>query len=123
MYFLSGYPLLTTKVEESGEHIVLCTGEMYADCVLHDLRRMYSAESEVKVADPVVTFCETVSETSSIWCFAQTPNKKNKLTMLAEPMQQVCHSVWVFVDYSREPLCNEICVYSIYCLPRVLPRI
>lgn len=36
------YPLLTTKVEESGEHIILGTGELYLDCVMHDLRRMYS---------------------------------------------------------------------------------
>jgi U5 small nuclear ribonucleoprotein component len=79
------YPLATTKVEESGEHIILGPGEIYLDCVLHDLRKMYS-EIEIKVADPVVRFCETVSETSSLKCFAETPNKKNKLTMLAEPL-------------------------------------
>jgi len=37
---------------------------------------------EVKVADPVVSFCETVVETSSLKCFAESPNKKNKLTMV-----------------------------------------
>jgi U5 small nuclear ribonucleoprotein component len=36
------YPLLNTKVEESGEHVILGTGELYLDCVMHDLRRMYS---------------------------------------------------------------------------------
>ena len=36
------YPLLNTRVEESGEHIILGTGELYLDCVMHDLRRMYS---------------------------------------------------------------------------------
>lgn len=41
---------------------------------------------EVKVADPVVTFCETIVETSSLQCFAETPNKRNKLTMVAEPL-------------------------------------
>jgi len=81
------YPLAITKVEESGEHIILGTGEMYLDCVLHDLRKMYS-EIEIKVADPVVRFCETVIETSSLKCFAETPNKKNKLTMIAEPLEQ-----------------------------------
>lgn len=80
------YPLVTTKVEESGEHIVVGTGEMYLDCVLHDLRTMYS-EIEIKVADPVATFCETVRETSSLKCFAETPNKKNKLTMIAQPLE------------------------------------
>ncbi|XP_078482120.1 116 kDa U5 small nuclear ribonucleoprotein component [Ciona intestinalis] len=81
------YPLLTTKVEESGEHVVLGTGELYLDCVMHDLRRMY-AEIDIKVADPVVAFCETVVDTSSLKCFAETPNRKNKLTMIAEPLEK-----------------------------------
>ncbi|XP_078475456.1 116 kDa U5 small nuclear ribonucleoprotein component isoform X2 [Lampetra fluviatilis] len=81
------YPVLTTKVEESGEHIILGTGELYLDCVMHDLRKMYS-EIDIKVADPVVSFCETVVETSSLKCFAETPNKKNKITMIAEPLEK-----------------------------------
>eukprot|EP01118_Nematostelium_gracile_P006616 TRINITY_DN2127_c0_g1_i2.p1 TRINITY_DN2127_c0_g1~~TRINITY_DN2127_c0_g1_i2.p1 ORF type:complete len:820 (+),score=207.79 TRINITY_DN2127_c0_g1_i2:457-2916(+) len=81
------YPLAITKVEESGEHIILGTGEMYMDCILHDLRKMY-AEIEIKVADPVVTFTETVVETSLSKCFGDTPNKKNRFTMIAEPLEQ-----------------------------------
>jgi len=80
------YPLITTKVEESGEHVVLGTGELYIDCVLHDLRRLY-AEMELKVSDPVTRFSETVVETSAIMCYAITPNKKNKVTMIAEPLE------------------------------------
>lgn len=79
------YPLITTKVEESGEHVILGTGELYMDCVLYDLRRLY-AEMEIKVSDPVTRFCETVVETSAIKCYALTPNKKNKITMVAEPL-------------------------------------
>eukprot|EP01012_Entosiphon_sulcatum_P005136 TRINITY_DN1219_c0_g1_i1.p1 TRINITY_DN1219_c0_g1~~TRINITY_DN1219_c0_g1_i1.p1 ORF type:complete len:981 (+),score=225.34 TRINITY_DN1219_c0_g1_i1:31-2973(+) len=81
------YPLAVTKVEESGEHIIIGTGELYMDSIMHDLRRMYS-DIEVKVSDPVVSFCETVVETSSIKCFAETPNKKNKLTMISEPLEK-----------------------------------
>jgi len=81
------YPLLSTRVEESGEHVVLGTGELYLDCVMHDLRKLYS-EIDIKVADPVVSFCETVVETSSLKCFAETPNKKNKMTMIAEPLEK-----------------------------------
>ncbi|GFZ45303.1 114 kDa U5 small nuclear ribonucleoprotein component homolog [Saitozyma sp. JCM 24511] len=80
------YPLLTTKVEESGEHIILGTGELYMDCVLHDLRRLFS-EIEIKVSDPVTKFCETVVETSALKCYAETPNKKNKVTMISEPLE------------------------------------
>mmetsp|Transcript_18041 Transcript_18041/g.34206 ORF Transcript_18041/g.34206 Transcript_18041/m.34206 type:complete len:985 (-) Transcript_18041:241-3195(-) len=80
------YPLVSTKVEDSGEHTIIGTGELQLDCVLHDLRKMYG-ELEIRVADPVATFCETVIETSSLKCFAETPNKKNKLTMIAEPLE------------------------------------
>lgn len=81
------YPLAITKVEESGEHTILGTGELYLDSIMKDLRELYS-EVEVKVADPVVSFCETVVESSSMKCFAETPNKKNKITMIAEPLEK-----------------------------------
>lgn len=105
------YPLLVTRAEESGEHIVFGTGELYLDCVMHDLRQVF-ADMMIKVADPVVALRETVVETSSIKCFAETPNKKcvpsalimyrfesaldqyifnhhrNKLTMIAEPLEK-----------------------------------
>lgn len=81
------YPLAVTKVEESGEHVILGTGELYLDCVMHDLRKLFS-EIEIKVSDPVVRFAETVIETSAVKCFAVTPNKKNKLTIIAEPLEK-----------------------------------
>ena len=64
------YPMAVTRVEESGEHVVFGTGELYLDCIMHDLRHVYS-NIEVKVADPVVGFRETVVETSSMKCFAE----------------------------------------------------
>ena len=64
------YPMVKTRVEESGEHVLFGTGELYMDCVLHDLRHVYT-DIEVKVADPVVAFRETVIETSSVKCFAE----------------------------------------------------
>ena len=38
--------------------------------------------ADIKVSDPVVAFCETVVETSSLKCFAETPNKKYVLYSL-----------------------------------------
>lgn len=48
---------------------------------------MYS-EIEVKVSDPCVTLCETIIDTSNIKCYAETPNKKNKITMVAGPLDK-----------------------------------
>ncbi|KAJ2491102.1 hypothetical protein IWW37_002555 [Coemansia sp. RSA 2050] len=81
------YPLVQTRVEESGEHVILGTGELYLDCIMHDLRSMY-AEIEIKVADPVVSFRETVVETSALKVFGDSPNGKNRLTMISEPMEK-----------------------------------
>lgn len=39
-------------MEESGEHVILGTGELYLDCVMHDLRKMYS-EIDIKVPLPL----------------------------------------------------------------------
>ncbi|KAK8303904.1 hypothetical protein V6Z12_D04G183400 [Gossypium hirsutum] len=45
------YPLAITKVEESGEHTILGTGELYLDSIMKDLRELYS-EVEVKQGRP-----------------------------------------------------------------------
>ena len=71
----------------AGEHVILGTGELYLDCIMHDLRKMY-AEIDIKVADPSVAFCETVIATSTLKCFGETPNGRNKLTMIAEPLDK-----------------------------------
>lgn len=49
---------------------------------------IYTFVKDIKVADPVVAFCETVVDTSSLKCFAETPNKRNKITMIAEPLEK-----------------------------------
>lgn len=84
---VNSYPGLVTKVEETGEHALMGSGELYMDCVLRDLRESYG-EVEVKVSDPVVPFEETVSDTSAILCYGDTPNGQNKLTMTAEPLEE-----------------------------------
>ena len=82
------YPALKTKVEESGEHLLFGTGELYLECAMHDLRNVFSEEGlVVRVAEPSVAFCESVADISYLKCFATSPNGKNKLTMLAEPLE------------------------------------
>lgn len=56
---------------------------------MHDLRKMYS-DIEIKVDDPVVSFCETVVETSSIKCFAETPNKKYVASQILLCLSNYC---------------------------------
>ena len=81
------YPLLSTHVEESGERVIFGTGEVYLDCVMYDLTKLFT-EIELKIADPVTIFSETCIETSSVKCFCDTPNKANRLTLIAEPLEK-----------------------------------
>ncbi|KAJ6241086.1 u5 small nuclear ribonucleoprotein component [Anaeramoeba flamelloides] len=84
---LKSYPALQAKKEESGEHILLGTGELSLDCALYDLREMYS-EIEIKVSDPCSNFCETVADVSDIQCYSESPNQKNKLYLVAEQLEK-----------------------------------
>lgn len=80
------YPLIQTKVEESGEHVLLGTGELYLDCALHDLRTLHS-DIEIKVADPVASLQETVTDTSLMNILVETANKRNTFSLVAEPLE------------------------------------
>jgi len=87
------YPASKTKVEESGENIIMGTGELYFDNILNDLRNIYS-DIEIKVSDPVVNFQETILETSSFKCNSKSLNNKNKIGIIAEPMNtEVVHDL------------------------------
>ena len=79
------YPASKIKVEESGENIILGTGELYMDSILYDLRNLYS-DIELKVSDPVVTFCETVTENSSFKCKGISNHNINSIFMTAESL-------------------------------------
>lgn len=81
------YPLMAHRTEESGEHVIMYTGELGLDCIMHDLREVYGGV-EVKVADPVTCFAETVLDTSKLQCFGESANGHNKLTMIAEPLDR-----------------------------------
>jgi U5 small nuclear ribonucleoprotein component len=82
------YPLAQTKVEESGEHIILGTGELYMDSILSDLRRVFTSDIEIKVSEPFVCIAETVADSSSVKCVCETPNKKNSISMMAQPLEK-----------------------------------
>ena len=82
------FPACRAVVEESGEHVVLGTGELYMDCVMHDLRERFARGVEVRVADPFVTLSETVADTSTMRCFADTQQGGHRVVMVASPLEE-----------------------------------
>jgi len=79
-------PMVQTSIEESGEHIVAGAGELHLEICLKDLKEEYCGGIELITSDPVVSYRETVGETSNQVCLSKSPNKHNRLYMTAEPL-------------------------------------
>merc|ERR1712055_57488 len=80
-------PMVQCIIEESGEHIVAGAGELHLDICLKDLEEDH-AGIPLKKSDPVVSYRETVTETSDRMCLSKSPNKHNRLFMKARPLDE-----------------------------------
>lgn len=78
-------PMVQCIIEESGEHIIAGAGELHLEICLKDLEEDHAC-IPIKTSDPVVSYRETVAETSSEICLSKSPNKHNRLYMSAQPM-------------------------------------
>merc|ERR1712150_111303 len=86
-------PLVVCTTEESGEHVIAGCGELHVEICLKDLRDEY-AQCDFTVSDPVVSYRETVQDTSSVTCLAKSPNKHNRLYFVCEPMDdELCNAI------------------------------
>jgi elongation factor 2 len=86
-------PLVVCTTEESGEHVIAGCGELHVEICLKDLKDEY-AQCEFTVSDPVVSYRETVNETSGQTCLAKSPNKHNRIYLTAEPMSdELCREI------------------------------
>jgi len=80
-------PLVVCTITEAGEHIIAGAGELHLEICLKDLVDDYMKGVEITKSDPVVTFCETVTQLSNQVCLSKSPNKHNRLYVQACPLQ------------------------------------
>ncbi|ONH67274.1 Elongation factor 2 [Cyberlindnera fabianii] len=78
-------PCVLTTMNESGEHIVACTGELHLEICLQDLENDH-AGVPLKISPPVVSYRETVEGESSMVALSKSPNKHNRIYLKAEPL-------------------------------------
>lgn len=78
-------PCVLTYMAETGQHIVACTGELHLEICLQDLEHDH-AGIPLKVSPPVVSYRETVEGTSSMTALSKSPNKHNRIYVVAEPL-------------------------------------
>ena len=80
-------PCVLTLINESGEHVVAGAGELHLEICLKDLEEDH-AGVPLRISDPVVAYRETVTGKSSITALSKSPNKHNRLYMVAEPLDE-----------------------------------
>lgn len=81
------WPACMTRVEECGDHCVFATGELAADCMLYDLRKM-NDELKIRVGHPNVLVAESCAALSTVESFVASPNGKNNVTLVAAPLEE-----------------------------------
>jgi len=87
-------PLVQCLTAPTGEHIVAGAGELHLEICIKDLREDFMKGAPVKISDPVVSFCETITEETSQTCVSKSPNKHNRVYLTAEPMSdELCEAI------------------------------
>ena len=80
-------PCVLTYISETGEHVVAGAGELHLEICLKDLEEDH-AGVPLRISDPVVQYRETVGGKSSITALSKSPNKHNRLYVVAEPLSE-----------------------------------
>ncbi len=101
---------LVQVINTETEHIICGSGELHLEIRLKDLVEDY-AKVPITQSDPVVPYKETVTSKSSQVCMAKSPNKHNRLFVIAEPMAKSPNKhnrLFVIAEPLDEKLVEEI---------------
>jgi len=79
-------PLVLCYTAPTGEHVIAGAGELHLEICINDLRDDFMKGAPIKVAEPVVSFSESVSEETSMDIISKSPNKHNRIYMRAKPL-------------------------------------
>ncbi|MFW9992873.1 MAG: GTP-binding protein [Candidatus Odinarchaeota archaeon] len=81
-------PSLKTRInEETGEYLLMGTGELHLEIAVKDLQDLQNIT--VNQSQPIVVFRESVEGRSEKPSLAKSPNKHNRLWVTAEPLEEV----------------------------------
>jgi len=81
-------PLVQIEITETGEHIISGAGELHLEICIKDLQEDFMKGAQLIVSQPVVSFTETVTIESTQVCLSKSPNKHNRLYVVANPLTQ-----------------------------------
>jgi len=79
-------PLVLCYTAPTGEHVIAGAGELHLEICLKDLAEDFMKGAPIKISEPVVSFCESTSEETTMDIIAKSPNKHNRIYMRSAPL-------------------------------------
>lgn len=76
-------PLIQCISSDTGENIIAGAGELHVEICLNDLKKL--AGVEINVSEPVVPYCETILEPSTV-AYGKSKSGLNRLLLKAQPV-------------------------------------
>jgi elongation factor 2 len=101
--FVKSDPCLQYMITEEGEHLLCGAGELHLETSIEILKSDFLKNIEFTVSEPIVPYCETVTEMSRVVCLAKSPNKHNRLFCRAEPINDKLVNEMIEGDLPKDP--------------------
>lgn len=74
-------PCVEVALQDTGEHVIIATGEIHLQHCLKDLKERYTNEMDLNVSQPIVSFRETIVHTPKIDMVNETIGDNNHAAM------------------------------------------
>jgi len=81
-------PLVLCFTAPTGEHVIAGAGELHLEICLKDLKEDFMKGAPIKISEPVVSFCEGVTEETPMDIISKSPNKHNRIYLRAQPLSE-----------------------------------
>lgn len=73
-------PCVEVKIQETGEHVIIATGEVHLERCIVDLKSFVGEEIEFNISEPIVPFRETVIEPPKVDMLNETISEQKIIT-------------------------------------------
>jgi len=81
-------PLTVVSFADNGELTIAGAGELHLEITIRDLITMYAPGVKIKQNDPLVTYLESVQDSTTTPKMAKSANRHNRIYMTCEPLEE-----------------------------------
>lgn len=104
-------PCVEVKLQETGEHVIIATGEVHLQHCIKDLKERYANDIELNISQPIVSFRETVVLPPKTDMVNETIDDNNRVDSITSRKNFIKHGIIELLTP------NKRCRIKIKCSP------